>query len=130
MEHERHYATGKRKNAIARVWLQPGSGNCMINDRPLDVYFGRQTSQMVIMQPFELTQTVGRFDAMVNVRGGGLSGQAGAIKHGISKALLEVDPAFRSVLKAAGFLTRDSRVKERKKYGRRGARASFQFSKR
>jgi small subunit ribosomal protein S9 len=130
MELERHYATGKRKNAIARVWLKPGSGTCLINDRPLDAYFGRQTSQMVVMQPFELTQTTGKFDATVNVSGGGLSGQAGAIKHGISKALLGVDPSFRSVLKAAGFLTRDSRVKERKKYGRRGARASFQFSKR
>jgi len=94
------------------------------------VYFGRSTSRMVIMQPFELTQTAGRFDLEVNVHGGGLSGQAGAIKHGISKALLSVDPAYRSTLKAAGFLTRDSRIKERKKYGRRGARASFQFSKR
>lgn len=130
MNEERFYATGKRKNAIARVWIKPGSGNLLVNNRPLDVYFGRQTSRMVVMQPFELTQTVGRFDIMVNVTGGGLSGQAGAIKHGISKALLEVDPSYRSVLKSAGFLTRDSRVKERKKYGRRGARASFQFSKR
>jgi len=130
MEHDRHYATGKRKNAIARVWLRPGSGACLVNDRSLDSYFGRQTSRMVIMQPFELTQTAGRFDIIVNVRGGGLSGQAGAIKHGISKALLNVDPVYRSVLKSAGFLTRDSRVKERKKYGKRGARASFQFSKR
>jgi small subunit ribosomal protein S9 len=130
MNEERFYATGKRKNAIARVWIKPGNGNLLVNNRPLDVYFGRQTSRMVVMQPFELTQTVGRFDIMVNVAGGGLSGQAGAIKHGISKALLEVDPGYRSVLKSAGFLTRDSRVKERKKYGRRGARASFQFSKR
>lgn len=130
MNQERFYATGKRKNAIARVWIKPGTGNLLVNNRPLDVYFGRQTSRMVVMQPFELTQTVGRFDLMVNVAGGGLSGQAGAIKHGISKALLEVDPSYRSVLKSAGFLTRDSRVKERKKYGRRGARASFQFSKR
>ncbi len=130
MNQERFYATGKRKNAIARVWIKPGNGNLVVNNRPLDVYFGRQTSRMVVMQPFELTQTVGRFDIMVNVAGGGLSGQAGAIKHGISKALLEVDPSYRSVLKSAGFLTRDSRVKERKKYGRRGARASFQFSKR
>lgn len=130
MNQERFYATGKRKNAIARVWIKPGTGNLLVNNRPLDTYFGRQTSRMVVMQPFELTQTVGRFDLMVNVSGGGLSGQAGAIKHGISKALLEVDPAYRSVLKSAGFLTRDSRVKERKKYGKRGARASFQFSKR
>lgn len=130
MKEDRYYATGKRKNAIARVWLQPGTGNMLVNNRPLDVYFGRKTSQMVVMQPFELTQTIGRFDVLANVHGGGLSGQAGAVKHGISKALLEVDPAFRAVLKRAGFLTRDSRVKERKKYGKRGARASFQFSKR
>jgi small subunit ribosomal protein S9 len=130
MSDERHQATGKRKNAIARVRLQSGSGKMLINSRPIENYFGRETSRMVIMQPFELTQTVGRFDAFVNVQGGGLSGQAGAIRHGISKALLEVDSAYRSALKAAGFLTRDSRVKERKKYGKRGARASFQFSKR
>ena len=130
MSDERHQATGKRKNAIARVRLQSGSGKMLVNSRPIENYFGRETSRMVIMQPFELTQTVGRFDAFVNVQGGGLSGQAGAIRHGISKALLEVDSAYRSALKAAGFLTRDSRVKERKKYGKRGARASFQFSKR
>jgi small subunit ribosomal protein S9 len=130
MSDDRHYATGKRKNAIARVWLTVGSGKIVVNERPLDEYFGRQTSRMVLMQPFELTQTLGRFDIVSNVHGGGLSGQAGAIKHGISKALLSVDPGFRSILKSAGFLTRDSRVKERKKYGKRGARASFQFSKR
>ncbi|MFH0825004.1 MAG: 30S ribosomal protein S9 [Pseudomonadota bacterium] len=130
MSETRFYATGKRKSAIARVWLKPGSGKIVVNDRSVEDYFGRQTSRMVIMQPFELTQTVGRYDLMVNVHGGGLSGQAGALKHGISKALLDVDPTYRTVLKSAGFLTRDSRVKERKKYGRRGARASFQFSKR
>jgi small subunit ribosomal protein S9 len=130
MSEDRHYATGKRKNAIARVWLKPGTGNITVNSRPFDTYFGRQTSRMVILQPFELTQTVGRFDIVATVCGGGLSGQAGAIKHGLSKALLSVDPSYRSVLKSAGFLTRDSRVKERKKYGKRGARASFQFSKR
>ena len=130
MSQESFYATGKRKNAIARVLLKPGSGRLVINDRPIDSYFGRPTSRMVIMQPFELTQTAGRFDVTGSVHGGGLSGQAGAIKHGISKALLEVDSNFRSMLKSAGFLTRDSRVKERKKYGKRGARASFQFSKR
>ncbi len=130
MSDDRHYATGKRKNAIARVWLTSGSGKIVVNDRALDDYFGRQTSRMVLLQPFELTQTLGRFDIVANVSGGGLSGQAGAIKHGISKALLTVDPAFRSILKSAGFLTRDSRIKERKKYGKRGARASFQFSKR
>jgi len=96
----------------------------------MEIYFGRQTSRMLIMQPYELTQQLGRFDTFITVQGGGLSGQAGAIRHGISKALLAVDPAYRSVLKTAGFLTRDSRVKERKKYGKRGARASFQFSKR
>ena len=130
MSQESFYATGKRKNAIARVLLKPGSGRLVINDRPIDSYFGRPTSRMVIMQPFELTQTAGRFDVTVSVHGGGLSGQAGAIKPGISKALLEVDSTFRSMLKSAGFLTRDSRVKERKKYGKRAARASFQFSKR
>ena len=130
MSDERHQSTGKRKNAIARVRLQPGSGKLLINNKPIENYFGRETSRMIIMQPFELTQTIGRFDTFVNVQGGGLSGQAGAIRHGISKALLEVDSAYRSTLKAAGFLTRDSRIKERKKYGKRGARASFQFSKR
>jgi small subunit ribosomal protein S9 len=129
MSDDRHYATGKRKNAIARVWLTVGSGKIVVNERPLDEYFGRQTSRMVLMQPFELTQTLGRFDIVTNVHGGPLR-SSWAIKHGISKALLSVDPAFRSILKSAGFLTRDSRVKERKKYGKRGARASFQFSKR
>ena len=98
MSEDRFYATGKRKNAIARVWLRPGTGACLINNRPMDVYFGRQTSRMVIMQPFELTQTLGRFDVIANVRGGGLSGQAGAIKHGISKALLEIDTAYPAVI--------------------------------
>ncbi len=130
MSEDRHQATGKRKNAIARVRLLPGSGRFVINGRALEIYFGRQTSRMLIMQPYELTQSLGRFDTFVTVQGGGLSGQAGAIRHGISKALLDVDPAYRSVLKTAGFLTRDSRVKERKKYGKRGARASFPFSKR
>ncbi|MBM4326498.1 MAG: 30S ribosomal protein S9 [Deltaproteobacteria bacterium] len=130
MEQQYFYATGKRKSAIARVRLKPGNGKIVVNGRPVDEYFGRQTSRMIILQPFELTQTAGRFDASVTVRGGGLSGQAGALKHGISKALLEIDPSYRSVLKSAGFLTRDARVKERKKYGKRGARASFQFSKR
>lgn len=130
MPENTHQATGKRKNAIARIRLQPGSGRFLINGRTMEVYFGRQTSRMVIMQPYELTQSLGRFDTFITVQGGGLSGQAGAIRHGISKALLDVDPAYRSILKTAGFITRDSRVKERKKYGKRGARASFQFSKR
>jgi small subunit ribosomal protein S9 len=125
-----YYATGKRKNAVARVRLRPGVGRILVNEKPIEEYFGRQTSRMVVMQPFELTQTLGRFDTVARVHGGGLSGQAGALKHGISKALLEVDTAHRAVLKSAGFLTRDARVKERKKYGRKSARASFQFSKR
>ncbi len=126
----RYYSTGRRKRSIAKVWLKPGSGSIVVNERNLEEYFGRSTSQMVIKQPFDLTGTLGKFDAQVSVMGGGLSGQAGAIKHGIAKALLEVNPSFRSPLKKAGFLTRDPRAKERKKYGQRGARARFQFSKR
>ncbi len=130
MAEQKFYATGKRKSSVARVWMKPGTGNIVVNKRSLDEFFGRETSKMVIRQPLELTENVGKFDIFVNVTGGGPSGQAGAIKHGITKALLEVDPALRQVLKKAGFITRDSRVKERKKYGRRSARASFQFSKR
>ena len=125
-----YYATGKRKSAIARVHMTPGNGEISINKKDIDAYFGRETSKMILRQPLELTNTMGKYNISVNVVGGGISGQAGAIKHGISKALLEVDPNFRAVLKKAGFLTRDSRVKERKKYGQRGARARFQFSKR
>jgi small subunit ribosomal protein S9 len=124
------HAVGKRKSAIARVWMKPGTGNVRVNRRPLDEYFGRETMKMVIKQPLELTGLVGRFDFLVNVQGGGISGQAGAIKHGISKALIQADPAMRPVLKKAGFLVRDSRIKERKKYGQPGARARFQYSKR
>ncbi len=130
MAEQKFYATGKRKTSIARVWLKPGSGEIVVNKRPLDVFFGRETSKMVVRQPLELTNNSGKFDIFVNVAGGGASGQAGAIKHGITKALLEVDPELRAVLKKAGFITRDSRVKERKKYGRAAARRSFQFSKR
>ena len=130
MAEQKYYATGKRKTSIARVWLTPGSGVITVNKRPLDVFFGRETSKMVIRQPLELTDNLGKFDIAVNVVGGGISGQAGAIKHGITKALLEVNPALRGVLKKAGFITRDSRIKERKKYGRAAARRSFQFSKR
>jgi small subunit ribosomal protein S9 len=130
MSEERHYATGKRKTAVARVWLMPGDGNITINKRHIDDYLKRETAKMVIRQPLELTDTLGKYDIYVNVRGGGISGQAGAIKHGISKALLEANPDFRSLLKKAGFLTRDSRVKERKKYGQPGARKRFQYSKR
>jgi small subunit ribosomal protein S9 len=125
-----YYGTGKRKTSIARVWLRPGEGNAMINKRPLDDYFGRETAKMVIQHPFELTGTQNQFDLVVNVTGGGMSGQADAIKHGIAKALLEYDNNLRDTLKKEGFLTRDSRVKERKKYGKKGARASFQYSKR
>ena len=130
MSEELHYATGKRKTAVARVWLTPGDGNITINKRPIDDYLKRETAKMVIRQPLELTETLEKYDIYVNVRGGGISGQAGAIKHGISKALLEVNPDFRPLLKKAGFLTRDSRVKERKKYGQPGARKRFQYSKR
>ncbi len=124
------HTVGKRKNAIARVWMKPGTGNILINKRPLDEYFGVATMKMIVKQPLELTGLVGRFDLFVNVRGGGVAGQAGAIKHGISKALLASDPELRSVLKKAGLLVRDSRIKERKKYGQPGPRARFQYSKR
>ncbi len=130
MSEERYYATGKRKTSVARVWMTPGEGNITINKHPIDDYLKRETAKMVIRQPLELTETLGKYDIYVNVRGGGISGQAGAIKHGISKVLLEVNPDFRPLLKKAGFLTRDSRVKERKKYGQPGARKRFQYSKR
>ena len=130
MAEQKFYDTGKRKTSVARVWLTPGTGKITVNRRDIDEYFGRETSKMIIRQPLELTENLGRFDIWVNVNGGGPSGQAGAIKHGITKALLEVDVALRGTLKKAGFITRDSRIKERKKYGRAAARASFQFSKR
>jgi small subunit ribosomal protein S9 len=130
MAEQKFYATGKKKTSVARVWIQPGTGNIVVNKRSIDDYFGRETSKMVVRQPLELTSNVGKFDIFVNVAGGGPSGQAGAIKHGITKALLEVDIALRGVLKKAGFITRDSRIKERKKYGKAAARRSFQFSKR
>jgi small subunit ribosomal protein S9 len=124
------YGTGKRKTSIARVWLKPGAGAITVNNKTLDEYFGRETSKMVVRQSLELTENIGKFDIYVTVRGGGDTGQAGAIRHGITKALLESDPELRGNLKKAGFITRDSRVKERKKYGRKAARARFQFSKR
>jgi small subunit ribosomal protein S9 len=127
---ENYYATGRRKTAIARVWLTPGSGAIKINKREIDNYFGRATSKMVIRQPLEATETIGRYDVYANVCGGGLAGQAGAIRHGITRALMLLNPSFRPVLKKAGYVTRDPRKKERKKYGQRGARARFQFSKR
>ena len=124
------YATGKRKSSIARVWLKAGTGEIIVNTKTLDNYFGRETSKMVVMQPLELTENVGKFDIFCTVKGGGDSGQAGAIKHGITKALIDIDADLRGTLKKAGFITRDSRIKERKKYGKKAARASFQFSKR
>ncbi len=126
----RYYATGKRKNSIARVWMMPGSGKITINDRAMDQYFGRDVLKMIIRQPFEVTGTVDKFDVLVSVLGGGTSGQAGAIRHGISKALLAVDAEARGKLRKEGLLTRDPRAKERKKCGQKGARARFQFSKR
>ncbi len=126
----RAYATGKRKDATARVWIKPGSGKVTVNGKEQDAYFARPVLQMILRQPFTVSNTEGQFDVQATVRGGGLSGQAGAVKHGISKALQLYDPTLRGALKAAGFLTRDSRVVERKKYGKAKARKSFQFSKR
>ena len=126
----RSYATGKRKDAVARVWIKPGSGKVTVNGKELNTYFARPVLQMILRQPFQVAGVDGQFDVMATVKGGGLSGQAGAVKHGISKALQLYDPSLRGALKAAGFLTRDSRVVERKKYGKRKARRSFQFSKR
>ena len=124
------YATGRRKTAVARVWMSPGTGAIMINRRDVDNYFGRATSKMVLRQPLEATETVGRYDIRVNVKGGGLAGQAEAIRHGITRALMLINAGFRPVLKKLGYVTRDPRKVERKKYGQRGARARFQFSKR
>ena len=126
----RSYATGKRKDAVARVWVKPGNGTITVNGKEMNAYFARPVLQMVIGQPFTVANVAGQFDVMATVKGGGLSGQAGAVKHGISKALQLYEPSLRGALKAAGFLTRDSRVVERKKYGKRKARRSFQFSKR
>jgi len=126
----RAYATGRRKNAVARVWIKPGNGSVVVNGRDIAVYFARPTQQMVINQPFEAANRNAQYDVMCTVKGGGLSGQAGAVRHGISRALTRFEPELRAVLKAGGFLTRDDRVVERKKYGRRKARRSFQFSKR
>ena len=124
------YATGRRKEATARVWLTPGDGQVVINGRTMDEYFGRETSKMIINQPLQLLEQVGKVDLKVNVTGGGLSGQAGAIRHGLSRALVAWNPDFRPPLKKGGFLTRDPRAVERKKYGQPGARRRFQFSKR
>ena len=129
-QHGRAYATGRRKDAVARVWIKPGKGTITINGKEQETYFARPTLRLVINQPFAITDREGQYDVVATVRGGGLSGQAGAVKHGISQALTKYEPALRSTVKAAGFLTRDSRVVERKKYGRAKARRSFQFSKR
>ncbi len=126
----RAYATGRRKDAVARVWLKPGSGRIEVNGREQEVYFARPTLRLVINQPFDIADRRGQYDVVATVVGGGLSGQAGAVKHGISQALTRYEPALRAVVKQAGFLTRDSRAVERKKYGRAKARRSFQFSKR
>jgi small subunit ribosomal protein S9 len=126
----RAYATGKRKNAIARVWIKPGKGSITINGRDQEIYFARPVLRMMIAQPLQVADRLGQFDVVVSVEGSGLSGQAGAVRHGISKALTYYEPGLRSVLKPHGFLTRDSRVVERKKYGKAKARRSFQFSKR
>ena len=126
----RAYATGRRKDAVARVWVKPGTGKITINGRDQEVYFARPTLRLVINQPFGLTERVGQYDVIATVKGGGLSGQAGAVLHGIAQALTRFEPALRGPVKAAGFLTRDSRAVERKKYGKAKARRSFQFSKR
>jgi small subunit ribosomal protein S9 len=129
-QHGRAYATGKRKDAVARVWIKPGPGKVVVNGRPLDQYFARPVLRMILQQPLGITKRVGQYDLSVTVAGGGLSGQAGAVRHGLSKALLAYEPDLRPVLKKEGFLTRDPRVVERKKYGKKKARRSFQFSKR
>jgi small subunit ribosomal protein S9 len=127
---QRWYATGKRKTAVARVWIKAGTGNIAVNRRAFEAYFPRETSRLVVMQPFDVTEQVGRFDVFATLAGGGISAQAEALRHGISKALLEYNARLRDRLKRAGFLTRDARAKERKKYGQPGARKRFQFSKR
>lgn len=130
MAEETFHIVGKRKSAIARVWIKPGKGLITINKKPIDDYITRESDKLLIMQPLELSDTLGKYDISVNVRGGGISGQAGAIRHGITRALIGLDPELRPPLKKAELLTRDSRVKERKKYGQPGARARFQYSKR
>jgi small subunit ribosomal protein S9 len=125
-----YYATGKRKSAIARTWITPGNGEITINDSPMDDYFKVEMVKIIVKQPLVLTNTIGSFDVKARVTGGGFSGQAGAIRHGITKALILSNPELRKVLKKAGYVRRDARVKERKKYGQKGARARFQFSKR
>ncbi len=125
-----YYATGRRKTAIARTWIKPGNGQVTINNHPVEIYFPIETTRNEMMQPFKITNTVGDYDVRATVAGGGISGQAGAVRHGITRALVLVNPDFRLPLKKAGFIKRDPRVKERKKYGQKGARARFQFSQR
>ncbi|RLB42020.1 MAG: 30S ribosomal protein S9 [Deltaproteobacteria bacterium] len=124
------HAVGKRKTAVARIWMKPGSGKIIVNNRPMEEYLTRETDRVMVLEPLKITEKEGQFDIKVNVKGGGISGQAGAIRHGISRALVTIDPELRDSLKRGGFLTRDPRMKERKKYGQRGARARFQYSKR
>ena len=124
------YGTGRRKTSVARVWLRPGGGRILVNRRPFEEYFPRETLRMIICQPLQVTNTLGQFDAIINVGGGGPTGQAGAVRHGIARALLTFDDKLRQGLKKAGLLTRDPRMKERKKYGQPGARSKFQYSKR
>lgn len=130
MAQVQYYGTGRRKHSVARVRLVPGEGRIIINKRDLDDYFGLETLKLIVKQPLQLTDTLGKYDVLVNTHGGGISGQAGAIRHGISRALLKADPEYRASLKKAGFLTRDPRMKERKKYGLKAARRAPQFSKR
>ena len=131
MEQENiYYATGRRKTAVARTWLKPGTGEFVVNNKPIDEYFRVDSAKQVANQPFELTGSVGEFDIKVTVKGGGTLGQAGAVRHGITQALFQINPEFRQMLKRAGYVKRDPRKKERKKYGQKGARARFQFSKR
>jgi small subunit ribosomal protein S9 len=130
MAEERYHAVGKRKTSIARIWMKPGKGAIMINNRSIDEYLSRESGRELVRQPLEITGTVDKYDISVNVRGGGVMGQASAIRHGISRALVNINPEFRILLKKAELLTRDPRMKERKKYGQAGARARFQYSKR
>ena len=127
---ETYYGTGRRKSATARVYLRPGAGEVKVNHKPFERYFPNETLRMIIRQPLQLTETANKYDLLINVAGGGPAGQAGAIRHGITRALLQSDPDYRPVLKRAGLVTRDPRIKERKKYGQKGARKRFQFSKR
>lgn len=130
MTENKYYGTGRRKNAVARVWLVPGSGNFSINQRGLEEYFGKKTLEMIVRRPLELTSTLSKYDVIATVKGGGVSGQAGAVRHGIARALVQADAENRPVLKAAGLMTRDPRMTERKKYGLKAARRAPQFSKR